>query len=341
VLPLILSLLVAAPSPYVAPGVYKAPPRCPVEVLHADLPDWAKIVWFAVRKVQGANETAWAGRQHYAEMTGKAPTQVSTALSLLKAEGYLVELGRRGRDPELRCHVPLTDWRAASSWAPSVNPDDSQGDGSVNAHDSEDPGSVNPHDPRVNPDDRPVNPDDSDTSIEESGQGIRSVNPLPPVVPYSGARKKSEPSPGPKGGRIDPAEDDVSWRPDGGVNGNRLAREVAAEPVTDSPEAREARRSALLAEMPGLRFDVEPASPAPSASRAHLDAEADEAIAALPTSERSRLFARATRQARRQWPGTWPGDRDAAVRLAVARIARELLADDQDCQPAAEVSEVR
>ena len=167
--------LVAAPSPYVAPGIYQAPPRCPDELLSADLPDWAKIVWLAVRKRQGNNETAWAGRADYAAMTGKRKTQVSTALTLLKSEGWVVEVDRNGRDPVLRCFVPFTEWRAASVW-PWPEGDDDPGsvnprDPSVNPDDSRPPSSVNPDDSRVNPDDSSVNPRDSRSYVGESGQG--------------------------------------------------------------------------------------------------------------------------------------------------------------------------
>lgn len=63
-------------------------------------------MWLVVRGVQGKNATAWAGRQRYAEVSGKDPAQVSRSTKRLVAMGWLEAVGKRGRDTEYRCHAP-------------------------------------------------------------------------------------------------------------------------------------------------------------------------------------------------------------------------------------------
>lgn len=276
-LTLALCLLVAVPPAHIAPGVYKAPPRVPDEMLAAPIPDWQYKLWTAVRKVQGENDRTWAGRQHFADMIGKKATQVSTGLTALERGGYLAHVGDRGRDKEFRCHVPLSRWRLCSEWvwpacnddpdapeveAVSVNPGDSVLQQTVNPDDSLLQQAVNPDDRSVNPDDPPVNPDDSDTYKEESGQGIRSRNPLtPPTSILEGGGPAPVARLG-RGGEIRDAAGEVVGgrhprrlppelkRPDGGVNGNRLAREVAAAPIAsrDTVAAALAETERLMAE---------------------------------------------------------------------------------------------
>jgi len=107
VLSLILSLALVAASPYVAPGLYQAPHRFPDELMaDPDVPDWAKVVWCAVRKVQANNDRAWGEAAYYADLCAKSPAQVRNGIALLRRGGWLVEVGRRGRSPELRCYAP-------------------------------------------------------------------------------------------------------------------------------------------------------------------------------------------------------------------------------------------
>lgn len=88
------------------PVAYTAPHRFPDELLAADLPDWQKMVWVAIRKVQGKNPDAWASARHYGEMCGKSAAQARAAIADLRAAGWLEETGREGRSPRLRCAVP-------------------------------------------------------------------------------------------------------------------------------------------------------------------------------------------------------------------------------------------
>ena len=123
-------------------------------------------------------------------------------------------------------------------------------------------------------------------------------------------------------------------RPDQGVNGNALERELAE--VTESRMSAEDRRALIAGALPGYQGPpAVPASVPPSVERSREDAEVDAAIAELAPPERSRLLTSARRQARRQWPGTWPGDSDPSVRPAVARIARDLFtaAAEEAAQP--------
>lgn len=124
-------------------------------------------------------------------------------------------------------------------------------------------------------------------------------------------------------------------RPDQGVNGNALARQIAE----DSPGrmSAEDRRALIVGALPGYEGPpAVPASAPPSVERSREDAEVDAAIAELPAVDRSRLLTSATRKAKRQWPGAWPGDRDPAVRQLVARLARELFAEAASAPAAAE-----
>lgn len=83
---------------------YKAPPRCPHTLLAADLPDWAKLVWLAVRSVQGGNAEAWADYTHYGSLCGKSLDMARKAIGLLKREGWIEEVRRQGNTRVLRCH---------------------------------------------------------------------------------------------------------------------------------------------------------------------------------------------------------------------------------------------
>src|SRR5690606_28238496 len=84
---------------------YQAPPRCPDELLASALPDWAKVVWLAIRMKQGERGRVWHFYSEYAAASRKSEEMVSKALRLLKAEGWIEELepAGRGRPPVLRC----------------------------------------------------------------------------------------------------------------------------------------------------------------------------------------------------------------------------------------------
>ena len=325
---ILLLALVAVPPAHVAPGVYQAPPRCPDELLASDLSDRNVRVWLAVRKVQGNNDTAWAKTKRYADVAGKSVGATKNALSELASEGWIEEVGKRGRTPERRCVVPASALDETSrSVTNNVTDRDQSGGAIVTDGDHETSRTVT-----NNVTDRDLPPYGG-----ESEQGIRTGNPSPPSVPYSGAGEMSAANPGRNGGGDRP-ERMAPVRPDGGVSGGELARQIAAE--ADEPRSREAARRAIEAELPGWRpaSTGEGAVP-PSVERSREDAALDEAIAELPPAERSRLTARAVRLAKRQWPGAWPGDGDPAVRQLVARLRREAFADATSATAAEEAAQ--
>lgn len=106
---------------------YTLPPRCPDWLHTSVLSDVEKLVWLVIRGVQGKNPTAWAGRQHYADLVGKDPAQVSRATKQLVKAGWLEVVGKRGRDTEYRCHAPGISNDAQSSG--SVTESHSHSDG--------------------------------------------------------------------------------------------------------------------------------------------------------------------------------------------------------------------
>lgn len=96
----------SAPNPYGAPGgEYALPPRCPDELLASPLPDWAKVVWLAIRLRQGSKGHAWAFYNEYATLSSKSEAMVRKAVTLLKAEGWIEEIepASRSKAPSLRC----------------------------------------------------------------------------------------------------------------------------------------------------------------------------------------------------------------------------------------------
>lgn len=87
---------------------YAPPPRCPDGLLAADLRDWQKLVWLAVRKVQGAGDAAWAEYDHYGALCGKSYEMVRKAVAALREAGWIERLDAAGRSsaPRLRCLDP-------------------------------------------------------------------------------------------------------------------------------------------------------------------------------------------------------------------------------------------
>src|SRR5690606_31055023 len=78
-------------------------PRFPDPLMASALPDWCKLIWLAIRKVQGANVWAFAHFGTYAEMCGKHPTQGSQAIKILVEHGWLERDGKR-----VRCLIPTS-----------------------------------------------------------------------------------------------------------------------------------------------------------------------------------------------------------------------------------------
>lgn len=91
---------------------YKAPPRCPDELLESGLPDWCVRVWLAVRAIQGNNPHTECGTDYIADRAGKSRTRVSRALAVLEETGW-VERVADGRPPHFRCHVGHASEEAA------------------------------------------------------------------------------------------------------------------------------------------------------------------------------------------------------------------------------------
>lgn len=83
---------------------YKAPPRCPDEILTSGLPDWCVRVWLAVRAIQGNNAQTECGTDYIAARSGKSRSRVSRALAVLEETGW-VEKVHDGRPPHYRCHI--------------------------------------------------------------------------------------------------------------------------------------------------------------------------------------------------------------------------------------------
>ena len=102
---------------------YQAPPRVPDALLQSELSDRNVRVWLAVRKVQGANPTAWAEADHYAHVAGKTLGATKNALSELTRDGWIETVGKRDKTPERRCLVPL---EVASDPRPDPAPDSSR-----------------------------------------------------------------------------------------------------------------------------------------------------------------------------------------------------------------------
>ncbi len=341
-LSLILSLaLVAAPPPHVAPGLYKAPHRAPDELLRSELPDSAKLVWQAVRKVQSGQAgddvpAAWAGMDHYASLCNKSRNAVEKQLKTLKAWGWIEDLGPTEDDARvhyLRCTIgsetgPVTAREIRPSGgkqsAPQADNSESEDKKSASQAETIRPPGGKQSAPQA---DSPTPP-----TKEESGQGIRSGNPRPLTSTSEGGGPAERDSGGGEGRvfveRMEPV------RADRGVNGNAVLARMADDPPQRlSPDQ---IRDIVRSDLPG--YEGPPAAPAsvpPSVERSREDAEVDAAIAELAPPERSRLLTSATRRARRQWPGTWPGDSDPSVRPAVARIARQLFtaAAEEAAQP--------
>lgn len=105
---------------------YSRPPRMPDELLAADLPDWCKAVWLAVRAVQGANDEAWADYSTYGERCRKSVDMVRKAVGELRRGGWVETVGRNGNTPVLRCHVPGVTGNPVPHRAPSGEEQGSQ-----------------------------------------------------------------------------------------------------------------------------------------------------------------------------------------------------------------------
>lgn len=81
--------------------LYTRPPMVPDELLTSPLPDWVKMVWLAIRKVQGDNPAAFGSHAYYAERCGKSRPTISNAMRILSATGWIESLtGRR-----IRCMI--------------------------------------------------------------------------------------------------------------------------------------------------------------------------------------------------------------------------------------------
>lgn len=159
-----------------APDRYRPPHRFPDELMDADLPDWVKVVWCAVRRVQGANDRAWAQSGHYGALCGKDAAQVRSAIAVLRRGGWLARVGRRGRTAELRCYAPALSPEARRD-VEKRNEGLREGAQEVqtliaNAGETQTliADSANPHCAERKPSLR-------EHYKEESGQGIRSGNP--------------------------------------------------------------------------------------------------------------------------------------------------------------------
>lgn len=87
---------------------YTLPPRENRTLLASTLPDWAKVVWLAVRHAQGGNDRAWESYEKYGRRCNKSESMVRKAVGLLRKEGWIETVGRRkdGRTRELRCTIP-------------------------------------------------------------------------------------------------------------------------------------------------------------------------------------------------------------------------------------------
>lgn len=71
-------------------------------MLTADLPDWVKLIWLAIRKRQGDNPCAFAHFKTYAKDCGKQPSQGSQAIKMLVRAGWIERQGKK----RLRCLIP-------------------------------------------------------------------------------------------------------------------------------------------------------------------------------------------------------------------------------------------
>ena len=159
---------------------YQAPPRVPDALLQSDLSDRNVRVWLAVRKVQGANDSAWARAEHYAAVAGKTLGATKNALAQLTADGWLEEIGKRGRTPERRCVVPAS---AAGDSSRSVTNNVTHRDesGARNVTDGDPYSSRSVTNNVTHRDHSPIE--------AESGQGIRSGNPIPEQQQQQGSAK--------------------------------------------------------------------------------------------------------------------------------------------------------
>lgn len=106
------------PALRIVPKTDTAPPRCPDELLASDLPDWAKLVWLAVRKRQGSNADAWGDYADYGDLCGKSYDMVRKAVSKLVKEGWMERVERLpgGRGYRLRCL-----WKREAEGGPTGN----------------------------------------------------------------------------------------------------------------------------------------------------------------------------------------------------------------------------
>ena len=215
---------------------YAAPHRVPDELLASGLSDRNVRVWLAVRKVQGANASAWATTEHYAEVAGKTVGATKNALSELAAEGWIEEVGKRGRTPERRCLVPGSP---ASETSRSVT---NGAANNVTHRDESDPGSVTLRDESPGETSRSVTMNVTHRD-ESSYKGIRSGNPVFQQQQQQGSAQESHSEKAAPDAAPFPFDEGLARR----LIGRGVTSPVAAELVT------QVRPGRVLMELERLR----------------------------------------------------------------------------------------